>query len=244
MPIENAITVRYWVSTDHRPFPDLEGIEDFRKELSEAYVSVVHGRPAGAGGLTHLYVELLSTFSLSHLVQLLFDGVAFDLIKHGTEAFVLRPFIESYKRLRERNKEREIDIGDLRIEFQDSVLILHEISSTLLSQLDRIFSTLAHSYRHLLTENDDSPFEIHIPVFEDLGDDRSSRFRIKGDIDETIRSSGPEDYFRYWGLTYDLFGRKVFDVKKQLLMNEHWNTLNEHWAEITRRHTYKPERSK
>jgi hypothetical protein len=40
---ENAIIVRYWVATDHRPFPDLEGIGDFRKELSDAYVSIVHG---------------------------------------------------------------------------------------------------------------------------------------------------------------------------------------------------------
>jgi hypothetical protein len=106
VPNEIAIIVRYWVATDHRPFPDLEGIDEFRKELSDSYISIVHGRPAGAGGFTHLHVELLSTFALSHLVQLVLDGVAFDLIKHGTEAFLLRSFIHAYKRLRERNQKR------------------------------------------------------------------------------------------------------------------------------------------
>src|SRR5262249_6711188 len=143
--------VRYWVPSDHRPFTDLEGIDDFKKELSDANVSVVNGRPEGAGGLIHLHVELLSTLSLDHLVNLVLDRVAFDLIKHGTEAFVLRPFIEAYKRLRERNTRSTVDIGDLRIKFQDSEVVVHEISSnTLLSQLDNIFVKLAHSYRHMV----------------------------------------------------------------------------------------------
>jgi hypothetical protein len=233
MPNGNAIVVRYWVATDHRPFPDLEGIDDFRKELSDAYISIVHGRPAGAGGLTHLHVELLSTISLHHLVQLLLDGVAFDLIKHGAEAFVLRPFIEAYKRLRDRNKKRRVDIGDLQIKFQDSLVVLHEISSdTLLSQLEVIFWTLAHSYRHLLLENGDSPYEIHIPVFEDPAEDRPCRFRVIGDIDETIRPSGPEDYLGLWGLSYDLCGRRVFDVRRKVIIGEHWNTLEDHWAQM------------
>jgi hypothetical protein len=237
MPSGNAIVVRYWVSTDHRPFPDLEGVDDFRRELSDAYVSIVHGRPAGAGGFTHLHVELLSTFSLHHLVQLLLDGVAFDLVKHGAEAFVLRPFIEAYKRLRDRNKKNFVDIGDLQIEFQDSRVILHEISSdTLLSQLESIFLALAHSYRHLILENGDSPFEIHVPVFEDPAEDCPCRFRMISLFDdETIRLSGPEDYLGFWGLTYDLGGRKVFDVKRKLTINEHWNTLEQHWAEIMAR---------
>jgi hypothetical protein len=74
----NAIIVKYWISTDHLPFADLKGIEEFRDELASEYVSVVSGRAAGAGGVTQLLVELTSTFSLSHLVQLISDGVAYD----------------------------------------------------------------------------------------------------------------------------------------------------------------------
>src|SRR5258708_30562519 len=111
-----AITVKYWIASDQgRKFADLEGIDDFRRELAADYVSVVKGRPAGAGGLTHLYVEVISSFSLSHLVQLLLDGIAFDLIKRGTESFALRPFLAAYKKLRDRNKARRlIDIAELQ----------------------------------------------------------------------------------------------------------------------------------
>jgi hypothetical protein len=92
METGTAINVKYWIASDQgRNFSDLDGIHEFRGELAADYVSVVKGRPAGAGGFTHLYVEVISSFSLSHLVQRLIDGVAFDLIKRGTESFVLRP---------------------------------------------------------------------------------------------------------------------------------------------------------
>ena len=59
METGTSIAVRYWIATDRpRDFPDLEGIDDFRNELALDYASVVKGRPAGAGGLVHLYVEI------------------------------------------------------------------------------------------------------------------------------------------------------------------------------------------
>jgi len=207
----NAIVVKYWVSTDHLPFDDLKGIEEFRNELASAYVSVVSGRAAGAGGITHLLVELTSTFSLPHLAQLILYGVAFDLIKNGAEAFVLRPFIAAYKRLQQRNNDSFVDIGELKIQFSDSLLVLHEISSnTLVSQLENIVATLARSYDRFLLKQGEAPYTIEIPVFEDPEEDRPCRFRVIGDIDETIRSRGPEDYVSFWGLEYDHAGLRVF----------------------------------
>jgi hypothetical protein len=232
----NAIVVKYWVSTDHLPFDDLKGIEEFRNELASAYVSVVSGRAAGAGGITHLLVELTSTFSLSHLIQLIVDGVAFDLIKNGAEAFVLRPFIAAYNRLHKCNKDSFVDIGELKIQFRDSLLVLREISSnTLLSQLENILATLARSYDKFLLKQGQAPYTIEIPVFEDPEEDRPCRFRVIGDIDETIRSRGPEDYVGFWGLEYDHGGLRVFDVQRQLLLDEQFNTPGRHWAAMSRR---------
>jgi hypothetical protein len=233
-----AVTVKYWISTDSLEFKDLEGIDDFRKALADDYVSVVKGRPAGAGGLTHLYVELISSLSLSHVAQLLLDGIAFDLIKHGTEAFVLRPFLAAYKRLQERNKERRsIDIAELQVQFQDSLLIIHEISSdSIFPNLEKILLTLAQQYDRLALKSGEYPFTIHIPVFEDTEEDRPCRFRVIGDIDETIRSKGPQDYFHFWGLEY-LYDhvKRVYDVGTQLLIDSDFNTVEQHWAEWTRR---------
>jgi len=238
MDTGTAVTVKYWISTDSAVFRDLEGIDDFRKELATDYVSVVKGRPAGAGGLTHLYVELISTLSLSHVAQLLLDGIAFDLIKHGTEAFVLRPFLAAYKRLQERNKERSsIDIAEVQIQFQDSLLIIHEISSdSIFRNLEKILLTLAQHYSHLALKSGEAPFTIHIPVFEDPEQDRPCRFRVVGNIDETIRSKSPQDYLHFWGLEY-LYDRvkRVYDVGAQFLIDSDFNTVEQHWAELTRR---------
>lgn len=236
MSTGNAIVVKYWVSTDHLPFDDLKGIDEFRNELASAYVSVVSGRAAGAGGITHLWVDLTSTFSLSHLTQLLLDGVAFDLIKRGAEAFVLRPFIAAYKRLQERNKDSFVDIQELKMQFRDSLLILHEISSnTLVSQLESILVTLAHLYNDFLLRNGEVPYTIDIPVFEDPEEDRPCRFRVIGHIDETIRSRGPQDYVGFWGLEYDHAGLRVFEVQRRVVLDEQFNTMERHWAEIRRR---------
>jgi hypothetical protein len=233
-----AVTVKYWIATNSLTFHDLEGIDDFRKELAADYVSVVKGRPAGAGGFTHLYVELISTLSFSHVVQLLLDGIAFDLIKHGTEAFVLRPFLAAYKKLQEKNKERRaIDIAELQVQFQDSLVIIHEISTdSMFTNLEKILLTLAQNYEHLALKTSEHPFTIHIPVFEDPEQGRPCRFRVIGDIDETIRSKGPEDYFKFWGLEY-LYDhvKRVYEVKTQLLIDSEFYTLQQYWAELMRR---------
>jgi len=63
METGTAINVKYWVASDQgRNFSDLDGIDEFRRELAADYVCVVKGRPAGAGGFTHLNVEVISSF--------------------------------------------------------------------------------------------------------------------------------------------------------------------------------------
>jgi hypothetical protein len=225
-------------SDQGRKFTDLDGIDEFRRELAADYVSVVKGRPAGAGGFTHLYVEVISSLSLSHLIQLLLDGLAFDLIKKGGESFVLRPFLVAFEKLRDRNKtSRLIDIAELQIHFQDSILLIHEVSTdTIVQNLEKILLSIAQNYEDLAFGDGESPFLIHIPVFEDLEEDRPCKFRVRGDIDETICSDGPADYFKFWGLEYVVEAdRRVYDVARRLVFDERFNTLEEHWAEWTRR---------
>lgn len=241
MQTRTAVKVKYWISAnsiDQRKNLDLIGVDDFRRELAADYISVVQRRPAGAGGVTHLYVELISSLSLSHVAQMLLDGIAFDLIKRGTESFVLRPLLAAYEKFRDRNKKDHfVDIGELEIQFQDSLLVIHEISSdSIVGQLENILLTLARNYQRFVLRDGEAPFAIHIPVFEDPDEDRPCRFRVIGDIDETIRSSGPEDYLKFWGLEYDVSDdRRVFDVSRELLLDEEFWTLDRYWAEMTRR---------
>src|SRR5258708_4708320 len=113
-----AIRVDYWAAADaNLKLCDLEGIGEFRDELAGEYAAaIVRGRPGPLGGLYNLSVEIVSTLSLSYVVKLLLDGIAFDVIKEGTKTFVLQPFLLAYRKLRERNGNKPCrgDIDELR----------------------------------------------------------------------------------------------------------------------------------
>ena len=98
MDFSGAIKVEYWAEkkANTTDLFDLAGIEEFRAELTNHYVGAVHARPGPCGGLYGLVVEFLTSFSLQHFVNLILDGVAYDLIKSGSDALVLRPFVAAY----------------------------------------------------------------------------------------------------------------------------------------------------
>jgi hypothetical protein len=213
---------------------DLEGVGEFREQLAGEYASIVRGRPGALGGLYNLSVEIVSTLALSHMVRLLLDGVAFDLIKEGTKAFVLRPFLSAYRKLRERNanKPRRGDIDELRLIFQDSVVVVDYLGDdSIASSLEKILQALAKNYQHLVLGSGEPPFEIYIPIFEDPTADPPSRFRELLHYDETIPSVSMSDYFVYWGLWYDFSHKhRVYDVQRELLIDEGFLTKKQYWA--------------
>lgn len=228
-----AIKVDYWAAQDGDfKLHDLGGIGEFREELAGQYAAIVRGRPGALGGLYHLSVEIVSTLALSHVVRLLLDGIAFDLIKEGTKTFVLRPFLAAYGKLKERNKGDYGDIDELRLIFQDSVVIVDYLGDdSIASSLEKILHTLSKNYQHLVLSSGESPFEIYIPIFEDPAVDRPSRFRELLHYDETIPSVSVSDYFVYWGVWYDFSHKhRVYDVQRELLIDEGFLTKKQYWA--------------
>ena len=71
-------------------------------------------------------MEIVAAVTLPHVVQLILDGLAFDLIKLGTEKLILRPLLSAQRKLKERNRSDQ-DAGDfayLRIRFSDSNVVV------------------------------------------------------------------------------------------------------------------------
>jgi hypothetical protein len=234
METGTSIKVRYGTEqTGAFSSRDLDGADEFRKELAESYVSVVHARPRGLGGLHDIAIEIVSSISLVHVVKLLLDGTAYDLLKSGTEAFVLRPFLIAHRKLRDRNKSNRVDIGELRIIFQDSMLIIMKISNdSIFSNIERILLSIATHYDSLCLTSGEPPFEIYVPVFEDLANDRLCRFRVLLDVDETITDVSSTDYLKFWGLWYDYSGQpkyRVYDIERRLLLDTEFYTLDRYW---------------
>ncbi len=231
-----AINIDYWAVKEGNGLLQLAGMEEFQSGLSEHYVARVHGRPGDlGGGLYEFAVQVIADISLQDVVKLIADGVAFDLLKSGTKSFVLRPFLAAYEKLKARNVDREVDIDEIRFMFNDSEIIVTKICrNSIYESLGAIFKTLAQDFACLKNGEGEYPYTIQIPVFEDP-EKKLCRFRVLLDVDETIEGVTDAAYLGYWGIYYD-FERasRVFDVKRKLLIDSDFLTLDRYWQEWER----------
>lgn len=209
---------------------DLNGIDKFRKELSEEYVSVVQGKPGDLGGLEKFLIDMIANISLESFAKLIIEGLAFDLIKSGTKSFVLRPFINAYKKLKSKNEER-LDIERFSIIFEDTTIHIYSIyDNSVINQLESILNNVALHYSLLVASKNEKPAEIHIPVFHDESDDRLSPFRVKLDVDETIQNFSEKDFSTYWGIFYEYSNQWiVYDLNNGQLVKEEFLPLQQYW---------------
>lgn len=232
-----AINIDYWaVQKDENDLLQLAGITDFQDDLSQNYVSRVHGRPGGlGGGLYEFAIQVIANISVHDVVKLIADGIAFDLLKAGTKSFVLRPFLAAYGKLKARNADRGVDIHEIKFMFNDAEVVISKIcDDSIYESLGQIFQTLAQNFEHLRGRKGEYPYSIQIPVFEDP-EKRLCRFRVLLDVDETIQKVTSANYLEYWGVQYD-FERtsRVFDVKRTLLIDSDYLTLDRYWQEWER----------
>ena len=231
MEAKAAVRISYWAVQEGATIIEPVGIAEFKEELSQNYVSSVHGRPGDlGGGLYELTIEFLTSISIQDVVTFIAGGVAYDVIKSGTKAFMLRPLIAAYEKLKNKNKDRDIDIHELKFIFQDAEVIVGKIcSDSIYDSLSQIFRAISDNYGFLKNRDGEFPYTIQIPVFEDP-EKKLCRFRVLLDVDETIDNVTSANYLDYWGIYYD-FERasRVYDVKKRLLIDEDFLTLDRYW---------------
>jgi hypothetical protein len=229
-----AINIDYWaVQEGKNDLWQLAEIGEFQADLSEHYVARVHGRPGDlGGGLYEFAVQIIANVSLQDVVKLIADGVAFDLLKSGTKSLVLRPFLKAYEKLKARNADRQLDIDEIRYIFNDAEVVITKIcGNSIYESLGAIFKALAQDFECLRNGEGEYPYTIQVPVFEDP-EKKLCRFRVLLDVDETIEGVTSAAYFGYWGIYYD-FERtsRVFDVKRKLLIDSDFLTLDRYWQE-------------
>lgn len=224
-----------------------EGIDDFCRELDNSYVAIVRPRPGDLGGLYQMAVHFVTNITLADVATFIASGVAYDVLKSGSKAFVLRPFLEAFKRLRERNKSsHDIGIEELLLEFQDSIVAVDASRGDVIAtQIGFVLETIAANYKVLTLESGETPYEVRIPVFEDPAKDRPARFRALLEVDEMLAKGTADDYSGFWGLWYDYSRQyRVFDVRNRLLIDEKWLSRAYYWQEMEERWRKERERKK
>jgi len=227
-----AIRIDYWTLPDGSPSgEEPEGIEDFRRELQETYVSLVRGQSGSCGGgLYKFLIQVTSSITFHDIANLILGGISYDLIKSGTNSFVMRPLLAAFKKLKSRNKKWNIEVDELKFSFQDADIIVKKIGTQPLSDdIERIFMALAESFEFMKGHTGESPYAIHIPVFEDPNP-RFCRFRALLDVDETIQTVTTDSYLQFWGVRYNHEAQiRVFDVQRRLLIDNRYMTQDEYW---------------
>ena len=230
--IPASINVSWWFGET-----PIEGEKEFTDELAANYaVSVVRGRkgPLG-GGLYQLTVEFLSQLTLSEIAKIILEGAAFDLFKSGTKAFFVKPFLEAFKRFRSRQANEKLGIERLRFVFQDTAITIEILpNSDIVLELQNIFRAVAENIESITLGSKGILYEIFVPVFVDLSDQRVCKFRMLLSVDETldIRQISSADYLKFWGLTYYSEGSPycVYDVERKRVIEEHFCTEPQYWA--------------
>jgi hypothetical protein len=232
--IPASISVDWWYGET-----ELEGVAEFKAELSDNYIlSTVRDRrgPLG-GGLYQLAVEFVSRLSLSEIVRILLEGATYDLLKSGTDAFFIRPFLEAYKRFRSRRKNERVGIDRIRFVLQDSAITIERLPHTdLLAELESILRAVAENWVSIIEGSSDRIFDIYIAIFEDTTDERVSfcKYRTLLTTDETIDVShiSRADYFKLWGLQYysDVSPSRVYDVQRRSIIAQSFCTESMYWS--------------
>jgi hypothetical protein len=229
MGITASIKVTYWFGEG-----TIEGIEQFSDDLAQHYVANVRGRRAGlGGGLYQLTVEFLSHLTFKEIATILLEGIAYDLIKTSSKEFLIKPFLDAYRRLKEQAANRRVDVETFVFTFQDTKIVINGLPKIdILTSLGDILLAVAQHFETIAASSKDRVFEIRIPVMEDDSADRVARFRDLVSVDEPIDISrlSTADYFRYWGIELDYDPRKVYDVQARTFVAEHFLTEPEYWT--------------
>jgi hypothetical protein len=223
-----SIKISYWVEGNDESLYDFEDIQNFREELNKHYVTNIHGRPADLGGfgINEFIIEVISNIDLTDVVKFLAEGIAFDLIKEGGKKFILKPFLEAYKTLKEKNKNNRLDIYNLKFSFSDTIVEIQRVTDAGISEeLETILKSIAQHYNSLLLNGKEKPYSILIPLFKEPNPDQKIKYRKLFEVDEIIEDVTANDYYKYWGIFYD-FSRKnmVYDVMKGTLLDEEFFT--------------------
>jgi hypothetical protein len=104
------------------------------------------------------------------------------------------------------------------------------VNQSIAESLGSVLLLIAQNYQHLSLRDGRTPIQIYIPLIEDTGHDRHSRFRAVLEVDEDM-PVGSSVFFEYWGLRYGEGERRVYDVRRSLLIDEPFLYRREYWQQ-------------
>lgn len=198
------------------------GLDAFKLKLEKDFFCDVNIRNAQSSLLSNnLILETKFNFNLYDGLSLLANRRIGDLdldIEKKNECL----FLTALENLDELNN-KTIDIEELNIIFNDCTIIIHRIfENSIAFQINNLISELYKNQIFYTQEYTKTPYEIHIPVFEE------SPF----DVDYSVlniktKTNHGHDYFAFWGLYFeDCVDSAIFDFGNKNIIDGELTMVN------------------
>lgn len=196
----------------------IEGLDSFAKNLEKHFFSKVIIRnlstiPYQINLVIELTCNLELHETLSHFKQEIWGNFASK--KHS-----LARELQQLKKL----NNITIEVEELSIFLKDTSIVINSIySQSIPQQLESIFNELESSYINFTKGQNEIPYEIYLPVYEE----NDIEYENTTAIDPKSSCKPERDYFSYWGLYFHTEeDAMVYDLKNQTLIDGTLHMLN------------------
>lgn len=203
--------------------PRLNGMGDFRRQLERDYYASVSIRNCHSrAGSWNLVIEMTSNLSLSEMLYHLRKGCWGKSSGDSLNKLGPSPLLQGINELKTHNT-RLVDIEEISLFLNDVAIIVKKIyQHSVADQFNNILNTMAGHYLYLTRGLDETPYEIYIPVFEEIPFSQRS---LVPDYEE--QPVAKKDYYGFWALYFDSEEDAViYDLQGKCLISGDLNMLN------------------
>ncbi|NNF19985.1 MAG: hypothetical protein HKN61_09415 [Flavobacteriaceae bacterium] len=203
-----------------KEIPRLNGILGFQRQLEKDYFSKVSVRNyQQQADDFNLVIGMQCNMDLADILYHLDHESWGAKIPDGSRNSSQSPFRQALQDLNACNSEL-IDIEEFSIFLNDTAIVVKSIyPQSIVSNLDLILEALGNHYLDIISQMNEVPYEIYIPVFEEAIDQELYLPKATGDM---------PDFLSYWAMysenEEDAF---IYDLKRRCMISGELYMLNQ-----------------
>lgn len=214
---------------DHNPI--LKGLESFKRRLEKDYFTRVSVRNCNSENVdfqpgVHTYslvIEMECNFDLIEIFCYLEKGSWGRPSRHQAEnGMPESAFNEAFQDFKNQNSF-EMDVEELSLVCKDTSIVIKKLYSQSVSeQFGQILQTLAAHYVYFTRDLTETPYEIYLPVFEEV-------ITASNALVSTIKRdpNGANDYYSYWALYFEsIADARIYDINRRTIISGDLHMLN------------------
>lgn len=199
------------------PLVNAHALEELNQSLKDTYMLHLKTPPgAQAGGVLDVVVELFIEYNLDDVAkeigQILFE----DALLRGKNSIALKPLFTAFSKI--EATKGSWDYSHVSFFFEDTDIVIFGGSNLFTSKVPIVMNTLLKQYDKLVDEELGKPSDIIIPISKEINEDGEVMFSNYGGGGDFPK----KDYAMYWGLEYFGGERKIFDVRKEKVIEKTW----------------------